>query len=74
MGRAHCLVSPELRARLYDEAALKGSLFVLDDKPFGDGTHLLHVVSDRLPRPGYNGSMDIVIEGGMLRFKKDADV
>ena len=54
----------ELRSRLYDEAALKGSLFVLDDKPFGDGLHQLLIVSDLLPHPGYNGVHDIIVELG----------
>jgi hypothetical protein len=73
MGRAHCLVSRELRSRLFDEAALRGTLFVLDDKPFGDGTHLLHIVSDTLG-PGYQGCQDIIVEGDDIRFKNDVDV
>ena len=73
MGRAHCLVSPELRGKLYDAAARGGPIFILDDEPFGDGTHHLHVVSDLLGH-GYQGCQSVVVEGDEFRFVKDCDV
>ena len=73
MGRATSLVGPELRARVYDRAVKERDIYVLYDKPFGDGTHLLEIVSDKLGY-GYQGQQDIVIENGELRFTKDCDV
>src|SRR5260370_25429446 len=69
MGRAHCLVTPDLHSRIYAEAALRRKLFVLDDKPFDDGTHRLEIVSDLLG-VGYQGQQEIIVEGDEIRFKQ----
>ena len=74
MGRAVSVVAPCLRRKLYDAAASgKQGIYILYDKVWGDGLHYLEIISDLLP-PGDNGVQDVILEDGMIRFKKDADV
>lgn len=75
MGRAHSLVAPCLRQKLYDIAVGgKQGFYILYDNVHGEGLHFLEIISDRLP-PGYWGSQDVILEDdGTVRFKRDADV
>lgn len=67
MGYAHVLVGEELRQRLYDRPAKHG-VYVLRDKPWGEGLRLLRLLSDKLG-PGDNGQKEIIVEGDGFRFK-----
>jgi hypothetical protein len=69
----HCLVHDELLKRIKIDPRLYQQLLIVTSKPFGKDTHLLLVFSDRLPE-GFHGQHDLILDGGQIRFKKDADV
>jgi hypothetical protein len=73
MGRAHVLVHDELLKRIKIDPRLRQQILIVASKPFGEDTHLLLVSSARLP-DGYHGQHDLILDGGQIRFKKDADV
>lgn len=75
MGRAHCLVSNALLARMRDpEGDIHGRVTVVHASPFCDETHLA-LISTPILKDGYWGSQDFILEDdGTIRFKKDVDV
>jgi hypothetical protein len=73
VGRAHVLVPDELLKRIKIDPRIYQQLLIVTSKPFGEDAHLLLVSSDRLPE-GYHGQHDLILDGGQIRFKKDADV
>lgn len=70
MGRAHCIVDPNLRAKLYDHGALH-DMIVVNDSPWDNqGKRLVQVMSGALP-PGYHGQQAIIADDDGFRFKPD---
>ena len=74
MGRAHVLLDKGLKRRIEGNPELDAQVIFLSEKDFDEqGNVICLVASGKLP-DGYNGQYDLVLDNGIVSFKKDADI
>jgi hypothetical protein len=73
-------VTTELRAKLYDLAAITTDIYILYDRPWGrdhkagPDLHYLEIISDKLEPHQKGRHVNTILDERGLRFKLDCDV